>query len=94
MVKRKEALLSSEIEGTQATLVDVFSFEHAEQVGTSSVDDLEEVANYVGAMNYALDEMRSKRGLVSLRRRSRWRTCSPVWSALFIRKTVSRHCFA
>jgi Fic family protein len=60
---RKEALLSSEIEGTQATLVDVFSFEHAEQVGTSSVEDLEEVANYVGAMNYALDELRSKRGL-------------------------------
>ena len=60
---RKEALLSSEIEGTQATLADVFSFEHAEQVGTSSVEDLEEVANYVGAMNYALDELRSKRGL-------------------------------
>jgi Fic family protein len=60
---RKEALLSSEIEGTQATLVDVFSFEHAAQTGTSSVDDLEEVANYVAAMNYALSELRSKRGL-------------------------------
>jgi Fic family protein len=60
---RKEALLSSEIEGTQATLVDVFSFEHADQVGTSSVDDLEEVSNYVSAMNYALGEIRSKRGL-------------------------------
>jgi Fic family protein len=60
---RKEALLSSEIEGTQATLIDVFSFEHAAQVGTSSVEDLEEVANYVGAMNYALGEIRSKRGL-------------------------------
>jgi Fic family protein len=65
---RKEALLSSEIEGTQATLVDVFSFEHAEQTGTSSVDDLEEVSNYVGAMNYALAELRAKRGLpVSIR---------------------------
>jgi Fic family protein len=65
---RKEALLSSEIEGTQATLVDVFSFEHAEQTGTSSVDDLEEVSNYVGAMNYALGELRAKRGLpVSIR---------------------------
>ena len=40
---RKEALLSSEIEGTQATLVDVFSFEHTEQVGSSSIDDVEEV---------------------------------------------------
>jgi Fic family protein len=60
---RKEALLSSEIEGTEATLVDVFSFEHSSQAGASSVDDLEEVANYVGAMNYALSELRSKRGL-------------------------------
>ena len=32
---RKEALLSSAIEETQATLVDVFSFEHADQLGTS-----------------------------------------------------------
>ncbi len=60
---RKEALLSSEIEGTQATLVDVFSFEHAEQAGSSSVDDLEEVVNYVAAMNYALEQLHSKRGL-------------------------------
>ena len=60
---RKEALLSSEIEGTQATLVDVFSFEHTEQVGSSSIDDVEEVANYVVAMNYALAELHSKRGL-------------------------------
>jgi Fic family protein len=60
---RKEALLSSEIEGTQATLIDVFAFEHTEQIGTSSVADLEEVSNYVSAMNYALGELRSKRGL-------------------------------
>jgi Fic family protein len=60
---RKEALLSSEIEGTQATLVDIFSFEHADQVGASTIDDLEEVAHYVSTMNYALGELRSKRGL-------------------------------
>ncbi len=60
---RKEALLSSEIEGTQATLIDVFSFEHAEQVGSSSIDDLEEVVNYVAAMNYASNELHSKSGL-------------------------------
>ena len=60
---RKEALLSSEIEGTQATLVDVFSFEHTEQVGASSIDAVEEVANYVVAMNYALGKLHSKRGL-------------------------------
>jgi Fic family protein len=60
---RKEALLSSEIEGTQATLVDVFSFEQGERAATSSVEDLEEVANYVRAMNYALSELHSSRGL-------------------------------
>ena len=65
---RKEALLSSEIEGTQATLVDVFSFEHTEQAGSSSVDDIEEITNYVAAMHYALDELHSNRGLpLSLR---------------------------
>ncbi len=65
---RKEALLSSEIEGTQATLVDVFSFEHTQQVGSSSAGDLEEIANYVAAMNYATSELHSKRGLpVSIR---------------------------
>lgn len=65
---RKEALLSSEIEGTQATLVDVFSFEHTEQVGSSSAGDLEEVTNYVAAMNYAIGELRAKRGLpISIR---------------------------
>lgn len=60
---RKEALLSSEIEGTQATLVDVFSFEHAEQTGTSSSEDLEEIANYVSATNHALSTLRSTHGL-------------------------------
>ena len=60
---RKEALLSSEIEGIQATLVDVLSFEHTKQVGSSSIADLGEVANYVSAMNYALGELHSKSGL-------------------------------
>jgi Fic family protein len=60
---RKEALLSSEIEGTQATLVDVFSFENARQTGTSSAEDLEEISNYVNAMNYAREQLRSPRGL-------------------------------
>ena len=38
---RKEALLSSEIEGTQATLVDVLAWEQAEQPGASNIDDIE-----------------------------------------------------
>lgn len=60
---RKEALLSSEIEGTQATLVDVFSYEQTEQTRTSSVEDIEEVTNYVAAINHALAQIHSDRGL-------------------------------
>lgn len=48
---RKEAVLSSQIEGTQATLRDVATFE-----ATSSADrpgDVEEVCNYVDALNHA-----------------------------------------
>jgi Fic family protein len=59
---RKEALLSSEIEGTQATLVDVLAWEQAEQPGTSNIDDIEEVTNYVAAVNHALKEIHSPKG--------------------------------
>jgi Fic family protein len=59
---RKEALLSSEIEGTQATLVEVLAWEQAEQPGTSNIDDIEEVTNYVAAVNHALKEIHSPKG--------------------------------
>jgi Fic family protein len=59
---RKEALLSSEIEGTQATLVDVLAWEQAEQPGTSNLDDIEEVTNYVAAVNQAFKEIHSPKG--------------------------------
>ena len=60
---RKEALLSSEIEGTQATLEDVLSFEQTGQVATSVLADVEEVTNYVKAIDYAFGELEAKRGL-------------------------------
>jgi Fic family protein len=60
---RKEALLSSEIEGTQATLTDVLSFEHTGQSGSSDIADVEEVTNYVRAANYAFEELDSPKGL-------------------------------
>lgn len=60
---RKEALLSSEIEGTQATLTDIFSYERLNQPGDSAVDDVEEVANYVNAINYAFKELGNPREL-------------------------------
>ncbi|MCB1744445.1 MAG: Fic family protein [Gammaproteobacteria bacterium] len=59
---RKEALLSSEIEGTQATLVDVLAWEQTDQTGSSRIEDIEEVANYVAAVNHAFEQLRSPRG--------------------------------
>ena len=65
---RKEALLSSEIEGTEATLVDVLAFEQTELLGDSGVDDIEEVSNYVAAVNHAFEQTRSAKGVpISIR---------------------------
>lgn len=59
---RKEALLSSEIEGTQATLVDVLTWEQADQAGDSRIEDIEEVTNYVAAVNHAFEQIHSPKG--------------------------------
>jgi Fic family protein len=53
MYVRQEAVLSSQIEGTQSTLDDVLAFELDERARTVSLD-VEEVVNYVRAMNYGL----------------------------------------
>ena len=60
---RKEALLTSEIEGTQATLTDVMSYEQTGQSGSSAIADVEEVTNYVRAANYAFEQLSSEKGL-------------------------------
>jgi len=60
---RKEALLTSEIEGTQATLADVMSYEQTGQSGSSDIADVEEVTNYVRAANYAFEQLSSEKGL-------------------------------
>ena len=54
---RKEALLSSQIEGTQSSLSDLLLFESDENPGVP-IDDVEEVSHYVAAMNHALDRLR------------------------------------
>ena len=59
---RKEALLSSEIEGSQATLVDVLAFEQTQQTGSSAIEDVEEITNYVVAVNHAFKEIHSAKG--------------------------------
>jgi len=58
---RKEALISSQIEGTQATLEDVLEFEATER--SDRPDDVEEVCNYVAALTYARAEMSRDGGL-------------------------------
>lgn len=58
---RKEAVLTSQIEGTQATLRDVLTFEATQQ--SSRPDDVEEVCNYVEALTYARKQLASPKGL-------------------------------
>ena len=50
---RKEAVLSSQIEGTQSTLSDLLLFELKEAPGVP-VEDVVEVSNYVAALNHGL----------------------------------------
>jgi len=57
MYVRQEAVLSSQIEGTQSTLEDVLQFEIDEN-GRELRKDVEEVVNYVRAMNYGLSRLR------------------------------------
>jgi Fic family protein len=53
MYLRKEAVLSSQIEGTQASLVDVLEVE-AEAFDPQQPKDVDEVVNYIAAMKYGL----------------------------------------
>ena len=58
---RKEAVLSSQIEGTQATLVDLLTFEADD--GATPNADVEEVCNYLEALAYARGQLSDPRGL-------------------------------
>jgi Fic family protein len=58
MYVRKEAVLSSQIEGTQSTLDDLLRFEALAAQG-KPIDDIREVSNYVDAMMYGLDRLSS-----------------------------------
>src|SRR5207248_5733844 len=50
---RKEAVLSSQIEGTQSSLSDLLLFEHDLAPGVP-IGDVEETSNYIAAMNHGL----------------------------------------
>jgi Fic family protein len=58
---RKEALVSSQIEGIQATLEDVLVHEATQQA--SRPEDVEEVCNYVDALAFARKEISNPKGL-------------------------------
>ena len=54
---RKEAVLSSQIEGTQSSLSDLFLFELDEAPG-APLDDVRQVSNYVAALDHGLRRLR------------------------------------
>jgi Fic family protein len=54
---RKEAVLSSQIEGTQSSLSDLLLYENAETPGVP-LDDVQEVSNYVAALNHGVKRLR------------------------------------
>jgi len=57
MYVRKEAVLSSQIEGTQSTLTDLLQFENEAERG-HPIDDIREVSNYVDAMMFGLERIK------------------------------------
>jgi Fic family protein len=59
---RKEAVVSSQIEGTQATLVDLLTFE-AEADERAPGADVEEICNHLDALAYARGELAEPTGL-------------------------------
>ena len=58
---RKEALLTSQIEGTQATLTELFDDEAGLDIKNS--DDIKEVTNYMHAFRFVRENLRNESGL-------------------------------
>jgi Fic family protein len=62
---RREAVLSSRIEGTRATLAELYTYESAQLSFLEAHDDVREIHNYVAALEYGLERL--KRFPMSLR---------------------------
>lgn len=60
---RKEAVISSQIEGTQATLMDLLGFEADGRDESRATPDLQEVCNYLEALAHARQQMADPAGL-------------------------------
>lgn len=58
MYIRKEAVLSSQIEGTQSSLSDLLMFENIDAPGVP-LDDISEVSCYVSALNYGIERLKT-----------------------------------
>lgn len=58
MFVKKEAVLSSQIEGTQASLVDILDVPSSHEKSSEKKGDVEAVVNYVAAMNHGLQRLR------------------------------------
>lgn len=64
---RKEAVLSSQIEGTQATLMDLLNYEVDDEAVPPNAD-VEEVCNYLDALSFAREQFADSNGLpISMR---------------------------
>ncbi len=57
MFVKKEALLSSQIEGTQASLEGVLKFE-ADITPSEDINEIKEVINYIKALNYGIGRLK------------------------------------
>lgn len=56
---RREAVLSSRIEGTRASLTDLYNYESAQMSFLEPDDDVHEVHNYVLALDYGLERLQT-----------------------------------
>lgn len=56
---RSEAVVSSRIEGTRASLVDLYAFETAQLSFLGGTEDVREVFNYVRAMEYGIERLKT-----------------------------------
>ena len=57
---RKEAVLSSQIEGTQSSMADLLLFENEEAPGVP-LGDVQETSNYIRAMTHGIESIESNR---------------------------------
>ena len=80
MYVRKEAVLSSQIEGTQSSLQDLLAAE-AKVFAPYRPRDVDEVVNYVGAMNYGLAELPKLPVSLRLIREIHAKLLSGVWGS-------------